>query len=145
MGKGRTNTTSATKKKQSIAKHVTFTYGRTSPNDTHVELVDNKNSAKVGIDTPSVGYSKTHQLYEDEHDAAFLKPQEFEDARKEARKLGQIDARGNIKGEHAHPTDVRANTRANANIAKDVKRASTRRSGNGKGFKKRRYTKKNRK
>ena len=128
----------AKSKKAKKTKTVRFTDGTTSPNNTLVELSD-KNSAKVGIDIPSVGFSSTHFLHEDEIPHAFARKEEFDAARLEAESNGEISPRtGNISGIHMHTNIVRQNTKTNAIIAKDVKRAIERakssRNSNKKGM-----------
>ena len=137
------------KKAPTIKKRVRFTNGTTSPNNTLVELPNDKNSAKAGIDIPSVGFSSTHVLHEDEIPHAFGSKEEFAAARLEAETTGEINPRtGNISGIHRNTPAITKNTKYNAIIAIDAKRAMERAkssrnsSKKGKGYRKTRKTRK---
>ena len=128
-------------------RKVRFADARVSPNDTLVPLVDDKNSAKVGIDIPSVGVSSTHFLHEDEIPHAFARKEEFDASRLEAERNGEINPRtGNISGIHRNIAVVMKNTKFNIRVSKDVERAKSSRGKKGMGYRKtKNMTKKRRK
>ena len=135
-------------KASTIKKHVRFTSGETSPNNAFVALAEDKNSAKVGIDVPSVGFSSTHSLYEDEIPDTFGNRDEFDAARLEAETTGEINPRtGNISGIYRNTPAITKNTKANAMTARDIKRATSSRNSSkkGKGYRKTRKTRKTKK